>query len=342
MRSALLSPSAPAAEPQELSLAPDSARVAALDWSLRDRLVKSLDYIANVVGPEEAPARETLSAVFERIGIAPVSPWLFCLYARLVAEVSRKSAVGAIFNDVVRAASWPAEEGFVGFRNRAVPEAWWEHLEQILDTDRSRPFRAKAPAPAAFSRCRDELRSGLSLLAEADPMQDDELRALLRLIILAEPTGGNPTDRFNGASTFFLWGGALINAGLRRSPIAAIDLLVHESSHVLLFGLAANGALTKDGGERRFASPLRADARPIEGIFHACFVSTRVHIALTRLLDSSALSANDAGEAVDRSRRNGSAARTALETLTHHATPTARGAEILGAIRRYWARTAVD
>ncbi|HEY8300152.1 MAG TPA: hypothetical protein VIF65_06725, partial [Methyloceanibacter sp.] len=40
-----------------------------------------------------------------------------------------------------------------------------------------------------------------------------------------------------------------------------------ESSHVLLFGVSAEGALTENSGRERYDSPLRRDKRPIDGIF---------------------------------------------------------------------------
>ena len=70
-----------------------------------------------------------------------------------------------------------------------------------------------------------------------------EVKKLVRMIVLGAPGSDEPADRFNGASTFFLWGASLLNADVRRSSISIADLLVHESSHVLLFGVSADGAL---------------------------------------------------------------------------------------------------
>ena len=112
--------------------------------------------------------------------------------------------------------------------------------------------------------------------------------------MLGAPGSDDPADKFNGASTFFLWGASLLNADLRRSCISIIDLLVHESSHVLLFGISADGALTENSGSERFDSPLRSDKRPIDGIFHACFVATRVHLAMSRMLESGVLTQAEA------------------------------------------------
>ena len=116
-----------------------------------------------------------------------------------------------------------------------------------------------------------------------------------------------------------------------------IDLLVHESSHVLLFGMAAEEPLTRNPGTERYASPVRPDPRPIDGIFHACFVTTRVHLAMSRLLETRSLSAQDASEAVERRDYNGNAARAALDLLDRHAVPTDTGKRVLDALHDYWA-----
>ena len=116
-----------------------------------------------------------------------------------------------------------------------------------------------------------------------------------------------------------------------------VDLLVHESSHVLLFGVSADGALTENSGSERYDSPLRADKRPIDGIFHACFVATRVHLAMSRMLASGALTDAEAKLALERGEYNGNAARNGLDELDRHARLTGLGGKVLGTLRAYWA-----
>ena len=128
----------------------------------------------------------------------------------------------------------------------------------------------------------------------------------------------------------------MLNGNLRRNRISIVDLLVHESSHVLLFGLSADGALTTNRGHERYESPLRSDKRPIDGIFHGCFVATRVHLAMERLIGSGTLSDEDAKIAGDRQQFNGTAARAALVTLERHAELTELGEKILDTLRAYW------
>ena len=158
--------------------------------------------------------------------------------------------------------------------------------------------------------------------------------------MLGAPGSDNPADGFNGASTFFLWGASLLNADPKRSTIAMVDLLVHESSHVLLFGVSAEGALTENSGRERYDSPLRRDKRPIDGILHACFVATRVHLAMNRLLESGALTEAEANIARDSAEYNERAARNGIVELDRHARLTALGEKVVDSLRAYWAGNA--
>jgi HEXXH motif-containing protein len=323
-----------------LGLAPSASRVDSIDRTLRARLADSLRYLGEVASLDVS-RQAALEKLEARLRSVPVSPWVFGLYAKLVAALSKtpRGDVGGVFDAVTQAASLPAEEGVVAFRDPAVPTAWWDHFRLLLDTDRKRPFNPQAPNAEAFALCRQEVKQALAFFERADPVWHGEVARLLRIIVLGSPQSAEVRDLFNGASTFFMWGATLINANVRRTAVSITDLLVHESSHVLLFGFSAEGALTRNSGEERYASPLRSDARPIDGIFHACFVATRVHLAMSRLLASGRLTVGEAKQCAERRDFNGNAARTALDVLAQNAKPTELGEEILGTIRGYWAAT---
>jgi HEXXH motif-containing protein len=67
------------------------------------------------------------------------------------------------------------------------------------------------------------------------------------------------------------------------------EVLAHESAHSLLFGFTVDEALQDNPDEELYASPLRVDPRPMDGIYHATFVSARMHWAMTRLAESGLL-----------------------------------------------------
>jgi len=104
----------------------------------------------------------------------------------------------------------------------------------------------------------------------------------------------------------------------------------------LLFGASAESALTTNSGHERYKSPVRKDNRPIDGIFHACFVSTRVHLAMEQLIHGGLLNNQDTDIARERQKFNETAARTALDTLKVHAKPTELGERIIETLHSYW------
>jgi hypothetical protein len=317
-------------------LSPSAARAEIIDRKLRAQLVDSFCHLAECVDLESA-SPQNLELLKGRIRGSSVSPWVFCLYSKLVAELSKERSddAGPNFSDILTACSLAAEAGITPLGDSEIADSWWSHFKVLFDTDSERIFHPQNPNPETFLLCKREVEGGLSLLRLADPHWHDEIRSLLRMIVVG--SGRLDTqDLFNGASTFFFWGGSLINAELRRSEVSIIDLLVHESSHLLLFGLSAEGPLLLNEGHERYSSPLRADPRPIDGILHACFVATRVHLAMSRLLESDYLSDKNQKRAADRRDLATRSAGVGLDVLNKNARPTELGENVLDSLRSYW------
>ena len=318
------------------ALPPSAARVERIDRELRSHLCDSFCHIADSIdlGDDDAAKLRRLAY---RLGDSSVSPWVFCLYSKLVAQLSNNESDGAraTVSDILAAVSLPETAGIVPLRDGTTPGSWWDHFQVLFDTDSERPFNPQIPGSEAFFLCKGEVEAGLALFQVADPDWYDEVRNLLRTIVLGSARL-DAEDLFNGASTFFFWGGSLLNVEIRRGAVSIIDLLVHESSHMLLFGLSADGALLLNPGEERYTSPLRADPRPIDGILHACFVASRVHLAMCRLLDSGALTDQDRRRAAERRDLSANAGRVGLDVLNKHARPTELGQSVLETLRSYW------
>ena len=66
---------------------------------------------------------------------------------------------------------------------------------------------------------------------------------------------------------------------------------------------------------------------------------TRVHLAMSRLLDSGVLTAEQTEQAVQRRDHNGNAGRVSLGVLDEHARLTELGENVLDTIRTYLERT---
>ncbi len=122
-----------------------------------------------------------------------------------------------------------------------------------------------------------------SLLEQTDAALAAEIRALVVLVIGSAPL--NPRMSFGGVTSLTLWGAVTLNTELHRTPLEILDELVHEGAHTLLFGYAVDERLVRNPNSQRFASPLRSDPRPMDGVFHATFVCARLYLLYRRLLE---------------------------------------------------------
>ena len=180
------------------------------------------------------------------------------------------------------------------------------HVVRLLNAGEAAPiFVAREP------RCWDDFESrvdrALALVDAACPALAAEIRALVVQVIGAEPR--DPAHDFGSVSSLPLWGAVTINLSAHRTALDLAEALVHEAAHLLLFGLAQDQPLVANPDADRFASPLRPDARPMDGVFHAAFVLARLSYFYSALAarPREALSADDL--ATVRERLPGLAAR---------------------------------
>ena len=201
--------------------------------------------------------------------------------------------------------------------------------ERLFNTDPEQPFAICPPTPEIAQACRLRIDAALDLVASADPQAHEELGVLVNEIILAvsdEKPGGLT---FDGASTFMLFGAILLNAQGHATVLETVEALVHESSHNLLFGLCADGALIDNDDEERFDSPLRTDQRPMDGIVHATFVLARMDQAIQRLLASGHLTPEQCQEAAILLASSARNYRKGWGVIQRHARLTPLGKDVM-------------
>jgi len=134
-----------------------------------------------------------------------------------------------------------------------------------------------------------------------------EIRALIVLVIGSAPL--NPSVSFGGVTSLTLWGAVTLNTELHRTPLEIGEGLVHEGAHTLLFGYAVDERLVRNPDSERFASPLRSDPRPMDGVFHATFVCARLLLFYRRLLERRPQSLRDLDQRALEKKMAGLAAR---------------------------------
>ena len=155
------------------------------------------------------------------------------------------------------------------------------------DADWFRP-----PPPGMASEFSERLDAGFALLDRMLPGLAAEIRALIREIALATGVDGG-SMQFDGASAYQLWGLLLLNPRFHPTPLAVAEVLAHESAHSLLFGFTYDEPLVLNDDAELYPSPLRSDPRPMDGIYHATFVSARMHWAMTILAGNAGLSSEE-------------------------------------------------
>ena len=74
-----------------------------------------------------------------------------------------------------------------------------------------------------------------------------------------------------------LWGALILNLERHGNVLDTLEGLVHEATHLLLFGLFPAAPPVLNPVQQRFASPLRREPRPMIGVYHATLVCARLH-----------------------------------------------------------------
>ena len=271
---------------------PSARRAAFLDQKMRRDLADSLRYILRQADGQLALSKEAVQNFLRRLEGGPVSPLIFSFYCDAVLAIEENNVAEAsrLLNELIQ---FPAHSGetIVSELNDLVHDAHAQRFVRFIDTDPTTKFDVFAPSRAAADNCRALIRDAFALMDAGDPDLAAEIRALLRDIVLAAGTEEPKAMTFDGASSFMLWGGIIINANRRDSQLAMVQMLAHESTHNLLFGLSADVPLVENSDEELFPSPLRLDPRPMDGIYHATFVTARMHRAVGQLLKSGVLPA---------------------------------------------------
>ena len=318
---------------------PDAARAAALDQRVRGALADSLNEIADAIGPRVGFAVADAAPLIEAIRRGPVSPGVFAIYTDLVEAALRDDAAEA------RACAQALPHALVVPPRRLLLVTLTDHDLGAGQTARYRrligdgvdvalpmdPVDAAEAARAAVS-----IGSAMALLDAGAPEIAAELRAAVAQVVLvhsAAPAGDSEALVFDGASSFYLWGAVFINSLRQKSRAAMAVALVHEAAHGLLFGMTLGAPLVENDPAERYASPLRYDPRPMDGLVHATYVLARMIDCLRRLIASQALADEEQAWARDALARHQCDFAAGLATVTAAARFTPAGGAAFSAMR---------
>lgn len=268
----------------DLVFAPDAARARALNARMNRELADSLAYVSDAARGQLPFDEAGLGGVIAALRNGePFAPGVFARYYALVNAIGAEddSAAVALFGELARSRAVPATLQIVALDDQALGEEGALYA-RMMNAEAGLDIAFAAPSAQVSADFRLRLNDGLALLDRALPDLAGEIRAIVRQIVIV---GSDPTKvmQFDGGSHYQLWGALFLNGSYHPDPMAVVEVLAHECAHSLLFGFCTDQALIENDDEERFASPLRPDPRPMDGIYHATYVSARMHWAMTRL-----------------------------------------------------------
>ncbi len=264
-----------------------------------------------------------------------LSPFLYALYVQ-VKEAYEKRALEALFDCVQLLNNEPqqslyADQLVVG---TLLSEAWERpfvaEIRESLPLDQHDPATSSVLKALPLIHCTaadfppEELLQALHVLKEIDSQMYREGETYVSRIKL-----------FSSRSLHSVTSPRYFGAVYLRLPLPSeneilfyLETLVHEVSHLHLFTIMDRDPLLLAGAEDLFASPLRADKRPMLGVFHAVFVLARMLRILRRFCNAGLSS----GNLIELVQKREIGFREGLQTVTAHAQLSGRGKELVASL----------
>lgn len=320
-----------------LAFPPSGERGRFLDAEMHRALADSLVHISEACDERlpdiSALIRPVLRAVREGHRLPSEG---FGLYydlgeALLAGEVDRAGRAAEALSDL------PARDPGRKVMRRGGEEA--AALVSVLSLRMGDDLQRYAPIGAemrdSFTGLLDE---GMALLSEGCPELHEELEATIFQVLLAQAPEGAVME-FDGASHFQFWGLVFLNPKHHKTPVKVAEVLAHEAGHGLLFGFTIDEPLVLNTDDELYPSPLRVDPRPMDGIYHATYVSARMAYVMERLAESGCLSPAEREEALAAARRDRENFAMGDEVVRAHGRLSETGRAALEAARS-WIRSA--
>lgn len=315
---------------------PDEGRANFLNQRMRARLADSLAYVFEEAQSHVGVPRPKFEKFLSQLRNKPVSPVAFSFYCDLVLAIERDELKEA--SDLMEAmVALPESAGGPSISEFRDNDSTSERIARVVQADPEAVYDIFQPTREAADRCRDQVKSALALIEAGDPALAGEIRGLIQEIILASGSNGPDVDTFDGASSFMLWGGIIVNADSKNEVFDVVQILAHEGAHNLLFAFCVDEPVLVNGFEGRYASPLRTDLRPLEGIYHANFVLARMYRATKNLAESGVFSTADRERAGRAMERQANLFKSGMATIREYGKFTPTGEAVIRGASDYMA-----
>ena len=276
-----------------MSIQPDIPSLLSRRDQIKDRLYTSLHHLifeaaAELVPPALSEADLKALVLPERGFPAPV---VFAFHRGLMNAALTQNTHGfkSLSDDLARLsdaeATAPETLTAADMSEACFSATSMQALKTAFQDDVGLTAHLGAPDPAMRDAANTHLETAMSTLAKIAPDWHREIELLGSQIINTQSQ--DETVSIGGAAVFDAFGAVLINPETFRSPSVPLTQLVHEVSHQHMFLFHLDDAILLNDDEAAYASPLRQEPRPMEGIFHAGWVSARMSLVADAVLSSS-------------------------------------------------------
>ncbi len=248
-----------------------------LDAGIRDRLAQSLEHVVARSGPSLGADPARCQSAFNRIRQHRQHPRVFAHYYEMVFAIGegRQDDAGAHLDVILEQSRQPVSFSIDAYSQETLgPD--YELFPRLLFAEKAGANPMTPPPPALFRESTQNLEDALEIVERVDPVIFDQIRALFSKIYITCGASNSGDMAYAGATSFMVWGATFLNANEYASQWKAVQFLVHEATHALLFALCSTEPVVTNPPDELFKSPLRSDLRPMDGIFHATLVCARI------------------------------------------------------------------
>lgn len=273
---------------------PDAAHAARCARRMHRTLADSLRYICEQSRGELSFDEEGIQRLIGRIEAGErFPPSTFALYYDLVPALlmGEEERAEALFSALTQEQPIIEPMRLVALGDPNVsPSA--ARCIRFMNSEGPMKHTFRPPPAAVVDSFAQRFPSTLNLLQRAVPEFVDEMREQISEIVLLV-VADDATMKFEAGSSYRLWGAMFVNAVRRKNRIEIIESVAHENAHSRLFGLCTEEPAVQNPDQELYPSPLRVDPRPMDGVYHATFVSARMHWTMSRVIASGLLTAEE-------------------------------------------------
>ncbi|MEM9667974.1 MAG: HEXXH motif-containing putative peptide modification protein [Pseudomonadota bacterium] len=312
---------------------PNPLRAVRMREELNTRLLASLDHLVQETAQYNIVDMPSFSEWRNSIERKEPGPMSYGAYYDLISSIERgrKRSARFLFKEVCNTEP-PEASVKICWLGRDYSPRQTRRVRRFMGGEGTGASGVRKPKPRLARKFESTLREALAWIDRRAPELSAEIEATISQIILVGPDRSGKGS-FEGGTCFRLAGALVLNAERDASIADLVITIAHEAGHAVLFGECSDEMLVENPDTELHWSPIRNARRPLEGIFHAAFVSCRMLWVIERMEADSGFSLQ---EQIDMETACADAMQIfqeCLEILEKNARFTATGSRIFGQLQ---------